>query len=81
MLSQEVLQGHRSCRVSACVHSAVLQSISIPVLVYTFSFLLLAVKFAERIGMGGPLSTAEERCCVKDVGGAEPCRRALGRYL
>lgn len=75
MLSQEVLQGHRGCRAT------VLQFISIPVLVYAFSFLLLAVKFAKGIGMGGPLSTAEERCCVKDVGGTEPCRRAWGRYL
>ena len=31
--------------------------------------------------MGGPLSTAEERCCVKDVGGTKTCGRALEKYL
>lgn len=31
--------------------------------------LVLAVQFAERIGVGDSLNTAEESCCVKSVGG------------
>lgn len=61
-----------------------LSSISISISVCAASStitLLVAVKFAEGRGIGGPLRTPEERCCVKNVGGTEPCSRVLERYL
>lgn len=36
---------------------------------FSLIMLVLAVQFAERIGMGDSLSTAEERRCVEGVGG------------
>lgn len=41
---------------------------------------VLTLKFAGGISMGGSLNIAEERCCVKDVGDTELCRKALWNF-